>query len=95
MALRVQESARCGWLYRVLIPGTVEPNDVIELLDRPHPGMTVAALMHAIFATPPSADLLTAIAALEELSPNWRRKAERRLSGEAPDSRARLQGNRP
>ncbi|MBU1192372.1 MAG: MOSC domain-containing protein [Gammaproteobacteria bacterium] len=94
MALRVQESVRCGWLYRVLEPGNVEPNAAIELLERPHPDMTVAALMRAIFTTQPSTDLLAAIAALEELSPNWRSKAERRLSGEYSDTSARLQGDR-
>ncbi len=95
MAQRVQDSVRCGWLYRVLEPGNVRPGDAIELLERPHPGMTVATLMRAIYAAGIDIDLLAAIAALPELSPNWRRKAERRISGEASDSRARLQGERP
>lgn len=92
MAQRVQDSARCGWLYRVLEPGNVAPGNSIELLERPHPDMTVATLMRAIYGTPLDIGLLTAIAALSELSLNWRRKAERRIGGGNNDSRARLQG---
>lgn len=95
MAQRVQNSARCGWLYRVQEPGNVEPGNSIELLERPHPDMTVATLMRAIYGAPLDIELLTAIAALSELSLNWRRKAERRIGGENTNSRARLQGKSP
>lgn len=95
MAQRVQNSARCGWLYRVLGSGNVAPGNAIELLERPHPEMTVATLMRAIYGAPLDIELLTAIAILPELSPNWRRKAERRIGGENNDSRARLQGESP
>lgn len=92
LAQRVQDSARCGWLYRILEPGRVAVGQRIERLERPHPGMSVAALMRAVYSTTLDPGLLAAIAALPELSPNWRAKAERRAAGADTDSRARLQG---
>ncbi len=35
MALRVQETARTGWYYRVLEEGQVATGDSVELMDRP------------------------------------------------------------
>jgi hypothetical protein len=49
--------------------------------------------MRAVNAEALDRDVLAAIAALNELSPNWRGKAERRLAGIVPDPRARLQGD--
>ena len=92
LALRVQASARCGWLYRVLEPGRLAVGDRIALVARPNPGMTVASLMHAVNAATPDRNLLAQIAALAELSPNWRNKAQRRAAGEAIQTGARLQG---
>ncbi|MFA7387505.1 MAG: MOSC domain-containing protein [Thiohalobacteraceae bacterium] len=92
LALRVQDSARCGWLYRVLVPGRVTVGDAIELLERPHPDMTVATLMRAVYRDAAEPGLLERIAALAELSPNWRDKAKRRATGETLATKARLQG---
>ncbi|HEY9198523.1 MAG TPA: MOSC domain-containing protein [Gammaproteobacteria bacterium] len=95
LARRVQDTQRCGWLYRVLEPGRIAAGDRIELLQRPNPDFSVAAVMRAVNAARVDRDSLVAIAALPELSANWRGKAERRLSGDDPDSRARLQGTPP
>ena len=92
LALRVQESARCGWLYRVLQPGRLTVGDAIELLERPQPGMTIATLMHAVYRDTAEPRLLERIAALAELSPNWRNKAKRRATGETLATKSRLQG---
>lgn len=92
LARRVQDTQRCGWLYRVLDPGTAAPGDAIRLEERPHPGFSVAHVMRAVYCDPPDADLLARIAGLEGLSANWRAKAQRRLEGTQDDLRARLQG---
>ena len=92
LAQRVQNNARCGWLYRVIEPGRLAVDDAIELIERPHPGITVALLMRSIYAAPLDRDLLASIAALAELSPNWRNKAQRRVAGETVATGARLHG---
>lgn len=95
LAQRVQDSQRCGWLYRVLDTGEISPGDRIELLERPHPDCSVAAVMRAVNAATLDRELIAAIAALPALSANWRNKAERRLAGIVSDPRARLQGDLP
>lgn len=95
LAQRVQDTQRCGWLYRVLETGEITVGDRIELLQRPHPDYSVAAVMRAVNAATLDRDYLAAIAALPALSANWRAKAERRLAGIGADSRARLQGELP
>lgn len=92
LAQRVQDTQRCGWLYRVLEPGEIATGDRIELLERPRPDFSVAAVMRAVNTGTSERDYLAAIAAFQELSANWRGKAERRLAGIVSDSRARLQG---
>lgn len=93
LARRVQDTQRCGWLYRVLDPGEAATGDTVRLEDRPHPGFSVARVMRAAYCDPPDPDLLARIAALEGLSANWRAKARRRLTGAQDDPRARLQGD--
>lgn len=95
LAQRVQDTQRCGWLYRVLEPGEIAAGDAIELLERPHADFSVAAVMRAVNAATLDDERIAAIAALPELSANWRGKAERRLAGITLDSRARLQGDTP
>lgn len=94
LAQRVQDSQRCGWLYRVLEPGELAAGDSVELLERPHPDFSVAAVMRTVNAATLDRGRLAAIVALPTLSANWRAKAERRLSGHGPDARARLQGDK-
>jgi MOSC domain-containing protein YiiM len=42
LTARVAETGRTGWYCRVLNEGWVEPGVPIELVDRPHPTITVA-----------------------------------------------------
>lgn len=95
LAKRVQDTQRCGWLYRVLAPGEALPGDTIQLEDRPHPGFSVARVMRALYCEPPDPQLLVRIAGLEALSANWRDKAQRGLAGTQDDHRPRLQGSDP
>lgn len=95
LAQRVQELQRCGWLYRVLQPGSIAVGARLELVQRPRPEFSVAAVMRAATAEHCDADYLRALATLPELSPNWRAKAERCLAGVAADQRARLYGPPP
>lgn len=93
LAKRVQDTQRSGWLYRVLAAGEAAPGDAIRLVERPHPGFSVARVMRALYCEPSDPELLGRIAGLDALSANWRAKAQRRLLGTRDDARARLQGD--
>lgn len=93
MARRVQQSGRTGWYYRVLEPGTVAPNDRLELIDRIVPGWTLQRLWHALYVDRLNSSELKGIAALDVLAEGWRKYAVRRLeSGRVEDWSGRLDG---
>ncbi len=91
MALRVQESGRTGWYYRVLEPGQLARGNVFELIDRPRPAWPLSRLLRYLFAEPLAYDLLEELAGIPELSPGWRRLFRHRIdSGAVEEWRYRL-----
>ncbi|MGB3897411.1 MAG: MOSC domain-containing protein [Mesorhizobium sp.] len=94
MARRVQRTGRTGWYYRVLQPGTVEPQDRLDLIDRLAPDWTLHRLWHALYVDRLNRQELTGIAALDVLAEGWRKYAARRLdSGKVEDWNRRLDGS--
>lgn len=80
MALRVQQSGRTGWYYRVLEAGEVAPGDALTLTERPCPAWTLARVLHYLFVEPLDRGALEALAHLAHLSPSWRTLATGRLA---------------
>jgi MOSC domain-containing protein YiiM len=72
LASRVRETARSGWYYRVLQPGTVEPESRLSLAERPQPQWNLLRVMRAMLAREVDPAELSGIAAIPELSENWR-----------------------
>lgn len=68
----IWESARSGWYFRVIREGAVNPGDSLNLVDRPHPGWTVARLLHLLRHQDPLES--GQAAELEHLSPGWRER---------------------
>ena len=94
MARRVQNTGRTGWYYRVLAPGRIDPEDDLELLDRPASEWTIARLQRAFYRDTMNREELAGIAALEPLSEGFRARAGRRLeSGRVEDWSPRLWGD--
>lgn len=92
MALRVQESGRTGWYYRVLEEGSVAAGATLELVERLHPDWSLQRLSAVLFDKRVDADVLRECLALP-LPPNWRRTLTRRLEqGQVEDWSPRLQG---
>jgi MOSC domain-containing protein YiiM len=79
----VNETAFTGFYFRVVEAGAVHPADAFELLDRPRPGLTVAAATRARLAQPTDHVGLEALLRAPELSAAWRREISRRLHGDA------------
>ncbi len=95
MALRLQRTGRTGWYFRVLEEGTAQPQDEMELLERPAPDWTIARLLNVFFRDALNRDELEALARLEVLAEGWRRHAARRLeSGRVEDWSRRLHGSK-
>jgi MOSC domain-containing protein YiiM len=71
-----------GWYLRVLAGGEVSAGDAIELVERPHPGWTIARANQARYARPADLAALRALAELSAVTPEWaqtiRGLAERR-----------------
>ncbi len=79
MALRVQETGRTGWYYRVLAPGQISGGDRFELIDRPQPDWPLSKLLHYLFAEPLCGEVIEQLTEIEELSPAWRQLFQRRI----------------
>jgi MOSC domain-containing protein YiiM len=93
MAARVQNSLRAGWYLRVVEPGVLVAGDRAELVERPHPGHSIASLLTLIRDRATDARRLAPVLALP-LSPSWRCLFERRMqTGQTEDWSSRLHGH--
>lgn len=91
MAAKVQETARTGWYYRVLAPGSVRAGDRLRLAARPNPGWPLRRLLHYLYAEPMDKAALREMCALETLCASWRAIARSRLErGRVEDWSGRL-----
>ena len=92
LALRVQQSGRTGWYYRVLEEGVVSAGDSLQLVERQFADWSLARLSAVLFDKRMESELLRECLALP-LVPSWRRTLERRLEkGMTEDWGPRLLG---
>ncbi|MGB5958375.1 MOSC domain-containing protein [Pseudomonas sp.] len=92
LALRVQQSGRTGWYYRVLEEGKVAAGCRLQLVERLHGNWSLARLAEVLFDRQVEPGLLRECLTLP-LTPSWRRNLERRLDkSEVEDWNPRLQG---
>ncbi|WNF45900.1 MOSC domain-containing protein [Pseudomonas sp. SG20056] len=92
LALRVQQSGRTGWYYRVLEEGVVSAGDSLQLVERQFGDWSLTRLSAVLFDKRVESELLRECLALP-LVPSWRRTLERRLEkGLVEDWAPRLQG---
>lgn len=93
MATRTQTLLRCGWLYRVLEPGTVQAGDMIRLLERPRPEWTVARVMYYLFHERQNVEMMNQLIALPALGVAIKKIFLKRLErGETEDQTTRTVG---
>lgn len=91
MSRRVQDTRRTGWYYRVLEPGEIGAGDAVERLARPHPQWSVARLLRVLYVDRDDLASLEQMAALDALTPSWRKTAQKRLeSGKVESWASRL-----
>lgn len=88
----MQDSAMCGWFYRVLDEGCIRPQDQLRLLER-RSAISLAQAMALYFAPHYDAAAYETLLAAEGLAADWQRNLQKRLnSGVVEDWRKRLHG---
>lgn len=93
LALRMQDTGRTGWYYRVLEEGYLEAGMEVVLLDRPYPHWTIARCNEIMHHRRGDREAAAQLAACPLLSENWVRTLTRRVEkGIHPNTRNRLYG---
>lgn len=92
LAAQVQQTGKTGWYLRVLEEGGVQAGMPMTLLARPHPTWSVARANRVMHAEKHDLEASAELAALPELSSNWRKTLTRRAEGTMPDAARRLIG---
>jgi MOSC domain-containing protein YiiM len=75
---QIMETGRLGFLLRVLTPGTFLAGDVLTLIDRPHPDVSVASVVRA-FRTKENHTAAHQLGTLALLAPEWRTEFAKRV----------------
>lgn len=93
LALRVQETGRTGWYFRVLREGHVQAGNPLILMGRPHPNWTVSSANMVMHHQTNDRQAAKDLADCNYLSSRWREKLKRRaLTGIPENASSRLEG---
>jgi MOSC domain-containing protein YiiM len=71
LALRMQNTGRTGWYFRVLEEGAVETGTEVILLDRPYPQWTIARCNEIMYRRREDRESAMQLAACPSLSESW------------------------
>lgn len=92
-ARTMQNTARCGWLYRVLTPGKITAADTVTLAKR-HGDISVADAIRLYFAEGFDAKAYQRLLTAPYLGQDWQRNLQRRLAtGTVENWQGRLYGS--
>ena len=92
LALRIQNSGRTGWYFRVIEEGYVFGDTALELVERPYPEWTIAACNNVMYKQKDDLELARKLYSCELLAPNWKRTLEKRLQGKQSSDAKRVFG---
>ncbi len=91
---RMQETGRCGWLYRVIQSGVVSVDYPIELIERVPNALTVREVCNVYFGDPLNQAGLIKLKQQDRLSNSWKTTVANRLeTGEVENWNFRLLGH--
>lgn len=94
LALKVQETGRTGWYFRVLREGAVDPGATLVLTERPCPQWNVALANEIMHHRIRDMEAARSLRECQFLSARWRETLEKRIAtGIVGDSTARLYGH--
>lgn len=93
LALRVQQTGRTGWYFRVLREGAVAAGNRLTLVGRPEPAWTVARANELMHHQKTDYTRAAELAAVPTLSSSWRTTLQTRAEQHTPsDPSPRLNG---
>ncbi|QQK78647.1 MOSC domain-containing protein [Salicibibacter cibi] len=92
LALRIQNSGRTGWYFRVLQEGYVRAGVHLELIERPYPEWTIQACNNVMYIDKDNLQLVEKLASCELLATNWKRTLNKRILGQSSSSEKRVYG---
>lgn len=92
LALRIQNTGRTGWYFRVIKEGTIQPGENLTLIERRFPKWTIAACNHVMNTKQVDMQLTEELASCELLAENWRESLKKRLRRESPSIEKRVFG---
>ncbi len=79
LALRVVNTGKTGWYFRVLREGNVQAGAEFILMERPYPEWTIAIANHIMFSDKKNQDARHALAQCPALSASWKETLSRPL----------------
>ncbi|WP_417520957.1 MOSC domain-containing protein [Marinobacter sp.] len=82
MSQRLQNTLRTGWYYRVLQPGLIRKDDILQLMERPHEDWPLSRVLHLLYENTLDLNALGLMASINELSPNLKLLAKKRLESQ-------------
>lgn len=92
LALRIQDSGRTGWYFRVLKEGYVEAGSQLELIERPYPQWTIAKCNEVMYIEKDHLQLAKELSSCELLAENWQQSFKQRLRGKSSPIEKRVYG---
>lgn len=93
LALRVQETGRTGWYFRVIREGHVQAGNRLVLIERQHPNWTVFSANEVMHRRTQDRQAAQDLADCADLSSRWRTKLKRRAqTGTIESTSSRLDG---
>lgn len=75
----MEETGRSGFYCRVLVQGAVAPGDALTVIERPHPGWTLARANRLMYTEDADPNEVAALRELAALSAEWKRILGRKL----------------
>ncbi|HIV81080.1 MAG TPA: MOSC domain-containing protein [Candidatus Salinicoccus merdavium] len=81
LALKIEDSGRTGWYFRVIEEGRVQADDKFSLLERPHPEWTIDACNEVMYKQKENYGLTASLRDVKLLAENWQRSLQKRLDG--------------
>jgi MOSC domain-containing protein YiiM len=91
-ALRIQNTGRTGWYFRVLKEGYVQSEVELTLLERPYPEWSIAKCNEVMYVKKADLKLAKELAACKFLALSWKQTLTKRLSGEESSDERRVYG---
>ncbi len=92
LALKIEDSGRTGWYFRVIKEGRVQAGDTFRLLERPHPEWTIDACNEVMYERTENPGLAEELRDVGLLAGSWKKSLQKRLDGIPENKEPRVFG---